>query len=504
MSTLTLAPVPPLLLAVGAPCAARLGVYSVKDYGAAGDGVSDDTGAIQATINAAAADHGIVWFDPGTYLIRSALHLKDVVLAAAPGAATILIGSSFVPGASEPDTVGAISNANYSVAYNDATANSIELYGLTFHHSGSTVSSTLWFANVKRLVIDHCEFLADAPGEVSPIQLYASYKHVWITNNEVRIATGVTSGVCIQARNYCGAAGASSVCEDIHIAHNYIESNASDENVAIFAEDGTIRDVEFSNNTVTHVAGGSTAAKVMAVFGSLGTPTAYTLTENIVISGNNFRFDNLTVALLALGNAGDTGTIRNVSVIANDIVGSVSATGSSAAIWAQSTVTSLAVRGNQIYNSGATALSRGIQGCERADGNVIAGAFNVAIAGAVMARDNSIALTNAGIGVYNTNEVLDNRITNVNQGVLVDTSTRCSVKNNWITVGTAGLYCVFGQAGNPNFQIVGNTLETTAGGQTALRILGTAAPRIGLNYWLNGGGTYSSLATANAWTVADQ
>ena len=48
-------------------------VYDVRDYGAAGDGVTDDASAIQSAIEAAEADGGIVFFPPGTYLIQTTL-----------------------------------------------------------------------------------------------------------------------------------------------------------------------------------------------------------------------------------------------------------------------------------------------------------------------------------------------------------------------------------------------------------------------------------------------
>lgn len=49
-------------------------VYDVKSYGAKGNGVTDDTAAIQAAITAcAAAGGGIVFLPPGTYLLDSAL-----------------------------------------------------------------------------------------------------------------------------------------------------------------------------------------------------------------------------------------------------------------------------------------------------------------------------------------------------------------------------------------------------------------------------------------------
>ncbi len=44
------------------------GWYNVKSFGAVGDGVTDDTAAIIATIAAATANGGVVYFPPGTYL----------------------------------------------------------------------------------------------------------------------------------------------------------------------------------------------------------------------------------------------------------------------------------------------------------------------------------------------------------------------------------------------------------------------------------------------------
>jgi hypothetical protein len=54
---------------------AHPGVFNVKDFGAKGDGIQDDTPAIQSAINSATAraDGGTVFFPKGTYLLNSAV-----------------------------------------------------------------------------------------------------------------------------------------------------------------------------------------------------------------------------------------------------------------------------------------------------------------------------------------------------------------------------------------------------------------------------------------------
>lgn len=58
--------------------------YNVKDYGAAGDGITNDTAAIQAAINVAVAGGGgVIYVPPGTYIVakeylRSSFDLNNV------------------------------------------------------------------------------------------------------------------------------------------------------------------------------------------------------------------------------------------------------------------------------------------------------------------------------------------------------------------------------------------------------------------------------------------
>jgi len=66
-------------------------VFNVKKYGAKGDGVTDDTTAIVATVEAAQGG-GIVFFPPGTYLISNTifiLHSNISLIGSGPGASSI-------------------------------------------------------------------------------------------------------------------------------------------------------------------------------------------------------------------------------------------------------------------------------------------------------------------------------------------------------------------------------------------------------------------------------
>ena len=66
--------------------------YSVKDYGATGDGVTDDTAAVQnASTACATAGGGVVFFPPGTYaLTQVTINAQDNVQWLGSGTASIL------------------------------------------------------------------------------------------------------------------------------------------------------------------------------------------------------------------------------------------------------------------------------------------------------------------------------------------------------------------------------------------------------------------------------
>jgi hypothetical protein len=72
-------------------------VKNVKDFGAVGDGVTDDTAAIQGAVNARGNMAGVIFFPPGNYLISSPITFiptsEAAIVFQGVGVASTIVGS---------------------------------------------------------------------------------------------------------------------------------------------------------------------------------------------------------------------------------------------------------------------------------------------------------------------------------------------------------------------------------------------------------------------------
>ena len=149
-------------------------VVSVKDFGAVGDGVANDTVAIQAAIDAVSANGGTVWFPAGTYRIARNIGTNDRWGIKVTGSNVRLQGSGAASLRRFDTNISTLANA-YPILLigtpdsNSATASTdIEVDGLTFvgentrHSSSGQSPQDFRFAilvkNSNRTSIRDCTF----------------------------------------------------------------------------------------------------------------------------------------------------------------------------------------------------------------------------------------------------------------------------------------------------------------------------------------------------------
>lgn len=76
-------------------------MVNVKNFGAIGDGITDDTIAIQSAVNSAIAENGILYFPAGTYMIGNTINIShgfnSLRIQGENASATILKSTSSIP-----------------------------------------------------------------------------------------------------------------------------------------------------------------------------------------------------------------------------------------------------------------------------------------------------------------------------------------------------------------------------------------------------------------------
>jgi len=129
---------------------------SVKSFGAAGDGIADDTAEIQAAIDyVVSIGGGDVFFPPGTYLTSSPLTLG----ATAPTVS--FVGASYF--------ASVIKNTNTATnTFTIATGNPTNFKNIGISHSSTSTGIAVSSTGGSTLSIDNCKFLNHAKLVASP------------------------------------------------------------------------------------------------------------------------------------------------------------------------------------------------------------------------------------------------------------------------------------------------------------------------------------------------
>lgn len=164
-----------------------LGAFSVKDalYGAVGNGVADDSAAIQAAYAAAVATGGVVFFPPGSYKLNTTVsvapNLSKRVLFVGSGqdATTIVLGSTckgFVSltGAAAGDTYKNVTVQDLTVDASAITVNTQTGAGILGTLKNGVGSSDQLDTNLADLVVRRCK------GIGGPVNTDGTHQFWWV------------------------------------------------------------------------------------------------------------------------------------------------------------------------------------------------------------------------------------------------------------------------------------------------------------------------------------
>lgn len=136
--------------------------FNVIDFGAVGDGVTDDTAAIQAAINAANPRGGIVYFPRGDYLISSGLTVDNSLAVTGPQPDDYFArkASMMGDGMASSRILGAAGNYTMLTMIGgnvNAVISQQFLRGLTFEKADKT-GKVVSFDNMAYFSVENCYF----------------------------------------------------------------------------------------------------------------------------------------------------------------------------------------------------------------------------------------------------------------------------------------------------------------------------------------------------------
>lgn len=277
---------------------------SVKDFGAVGDGVTDDTAAIQATITAVGINGGCVYFPKGTYKITSQLVIYDSNIR--------LVGDGF------KNTTITASSASFNMLRTTNGKSFISISDLSFL-GGATTNATAQYGIIggttstdetSNVLIENCRFSNSNNGIVvcsgkywKVINCYFDTLIGNISGTGYGILSAESSAYGLFTNNhFTGTAGNGrhavymSVGCSYSIASNNIVKDFDQSAFACYATNaqaGTVENI-ISGNVIT---GGGTVATQESAAIYLGGKTS-----NCLISNNTIlNFANIGIIVVDLG-----------------------------------------------------------------------------------------------------------------------------------------------------------------------------------------------------------
>lgn len=342
---------------------------SVKDFGAVGDGVTDDTTAIQAALNSGAKT---VNFPSGTYKITATLNVSSN---------TKIVGSS------------ATVVCSVTIAFQALAQSNISIIGMEIQGPGAAVvpavpeDGGINFGNITstngctNTLVQNCTIHGFYTGVSarygsgaklfdSEVYDFSLYGVMLSRNDGFNVSRNYIHGSIVSTgtNSYCISATGGSGSGDTQIQCTVSNNRLCDAPAWSAFMSHDIASLLFTNNIVTNTRNG---IDVTAASG--------TSLRNIVISGN--YFEGTTTDTWSAANAANTGVfIATGGAIGTD------------------TVANVTINGNLIYGFGR--FTNSVQGV---GGILLSNGYNVSVTGNTIVQVDGVNTYVAGIFIASTN-----------------------------------------------------------------------------------------------------
>jgi len=267
------------------------------DFGAKGDGVTDDSGAIN-NMTAAAIALSLNQHFPGfTYSIASYTQLCGKITGV-PRKSIIAVAASFNYSAS-PNSQFAVTNKHFSTSFNSATADEIYIDGLDFcsHQQGQGGKGIYAFSNTKKsehININSYTAIGNTQYHDSVFDVYACNNHFTIrkcyfANNTQSPTEG--GGVWIR-NNTSNGALAANISADGLVEDNHFATSSVDEALSVFGVGGLMERVTVRKNKIEALAQATITATIS------GTQMTVTSASGTLNQGQTLTGSGVTSATL--------------------------------------------------------------------------------------------------------------------------------------------------------------------------------------------------------------
>ncbi|MBQ3515152.1 MAG: hypothetical protein IJA32_15360 [Lachnospiraceae bacterium] len=229
---------------------------NVKQFGAKGDGVTDDHDAVNAAVTSGAKT---IQFPKGEYKIDDLLYFTDVDGITIEGNGSVLFtDDDYRKDKDYEEHFITFSGSNTKKLSNLTIKNlKIEAREQLKSSSDQKYKNQMAFKYVDQVLVEGCEFtipetvtalMPSKKIEYSILDLYVDWSNVTVKDCSLINKAGTGYGVCVQFRDIWNGG-----CENAEFYNNYLYSNCKDEIIAIFSNEASkshVNNVNIHDNEI--------------------------------------------------------------------------------------------------------------------------------------------------------------------------------------------------------------------------------------------------------------